>query len=144
MREREEIINSLINDPKVSRPLLWIFAKLYLHCELISKGVRNIAILTLPWTKKQHQKWYSIIKELTASWGLYVKPHPRAKGLFDYYVYSKGHLKEVNQIISLFCQIRLIPKTDRQRAYPLHRRIGRLLGYSPKIINAVYPKSTSK
>lgn len=138
MREREEIINSLINDPKISRSLLWIFAKLHLHCELISKEVRNVAILTLPWTRKQHLKWYPLIKELTASWKLYVKPHFRTNGPFDYYIYSAGHIKEVNQVIILFRKIWLVPKTDRKRANPFHRKIGRLLGYSEKIINQQY------
>jgi len=139
MRERHEIFSSLIKDLKISRPLLCIFAELYLHCELISKGVRNIAILTLPWGAKQHQKWYPLIKEITASWEVYVKPHPRAKGPFDYYVYSKGHLKEVNQILALFGQIWSAPKTDREKNYPLHREIGRLLGYSRDKIYEQYP-----
>ncbi|MBU1083011.1 hypothetical protein KKE14_01040 [Patescibacteria group bacterium] len=138
MREREEIIDSLINDPKISRSLLWIFAKLHLHCELISKEVRHIAMLTLPWTSKQHQKWYPLIKELVVSWGLHIKPHPRTNGPFDYYIYSAGHIKEVNQIITLLRQIQLIPKMDRKRAYPLHRQIGRLLGYSEKVVNQQY------
>jgi len=141
MRDHEEIISSLTNNPNVSRPLLCIFAKLYLHCELISKGVRHIAIMTIPWDKKRHQQWYPVIKELGAGWDVCVKLNSRDNKLFDYYIYSKGHLREVNQIIALSRRIQLTPKGDRQQTYPLHRQIGHLLGYSKEVVDTAYPRN---
>jgi hypothetical protein len=141
MKDREEIIKSIIKNSKISRSELWVFSKINLHCELISKGVRNIAMVAIPSTEEQHHERYPKIKELVISWGLMVIDHSPFKGVFNYYIHSQGHTQDVHQIIKLFQEVRQKPKMNREQSYPLHREIGRLLGYSKDKIYEQYPET---
>ena len=139
-----EITRSVLKKPTTDKGLAWFWGVLDTHCYLVGKGVRTIAMISPFWDDDQHKQNYPEIQKLIQAYGLKIKPdtaiidNKRSGRYWRYYIYSKGHLKEVNQIIALFRRIHLIPKTDRKRAYPLHRQIGRLLGYSSKAINNIY------
>lgn len=139
MREREALVSALLRDQRIGSSLLWVLAELYIHCELIAKGVRPIALLTLPWTNLQHNRRFPLLKELVSSWDLNIKPSFSANGPIDYYVYAKGYSKDVDKLINLFQRVRLLPRVQRKRGVALHRQIGRIFRYSKEAIEKVYP-----
>jgi len=140
-----EITKSILKKSTTDKGLAWFWGALDTHCDLISKGVRPMGIISPFWKDDQHKQNYPEMQELIQAYGLKIKANApivddkKNIRYWRYYIYSKGHLKEVNQIISLFQKTRLISKMSRKQTYPLHRQIGHLLGYSQDKIYEQYP-----
>ena len=103
-----EITESVLKKSTTDKGLAFFWGTLDNQCDLISKGVRPVGIISPFWNDDQHKQNYPEMQKLIQAYGLKIKANvaiidnKHNKKYWRYYIYSTGHLKEINRIIALF------------------------------------------
>ncbi len=123
---------------KRQKKLAYLLGVLDTYCDLTSKGVRDVSLLMPFWTTDKHQKYFPMIKNIVQGYNLQIIPYPNLTDKKNnkhwiYYIYTKGNKKKVEELISLFKMVH-----ENKKKKSLHRKIGKLLGYSRETIIKKY------
>ena len=134
----KDLIKLYLKRQTTDKKLAYLLGVLNTYCDLTSKGVRDVSLFAPYWTSSRHRQYFPIIKNIVQSYDLQIMPHPdlidkERNKYWVYYIYTKGDKKKVEQLISLF---RMVCENKKKKS--LHKKIGKLLGYSQKAIIKKY------
>lgn len=136
----KDIIKLYLKRPAVNKSMACFLGALDTHCELVHKGVRDVALMMPYWSTIKHHQYLPMIRQIVKSYSLQLLSDPdlidvKGNQYWVYYIYIKNAKRKVNELINLFKKV----KQDKKNK-TLHRKIGRLLGYSHSAIEQKYKK----
>ena len=123
--------------------VVWLLGKVDAHCELINKGVREVALVSPYWTDEQHKLYYGRIRKVARSYELKTLAHAESRKGCDsitkrwvYYLYAPDANRKLNELVAAFERV-----SEKPNDKATHRKIGRLLRYSRVAIEKRYGKA---
>lgn len=137
------IIGEYLKDPSMTKEFACFLGHLDCQCYLLATGVRDVALVSPFWRTARHCKRYPMLKKVVMASGLQIKPMgckmgSRGNKYWTYFIFSKTGRRKVEQIIRLRSRLSGDLKNAKERA--IHRKIGKLFGYSDRAVLDQYPE----
>ena len=145
-KQPREIIEAQLKLPQTTKQFAWLLGIVDNDCHLISRGVRDVGLVSPLWLTDRHRRRYPILKRIVEAAGLNILAVPRVmdskrRKYWSYFIYSRDGQQKIDRILQLQKKLAEMKGSIRDpRVRAIHREIGKLFGYSTKAVKRQYPK----